>query len=178
MIRSPRNRRQQNDVELQVIVQDILPQLVSLLRPVEQKNDRSAVKSTCTRVHTSAPNGEHVAGAVSCLAQIGIPDLVEAAPKSVDELASQISADPQALCRLMRAAAGIGVLCEGPDGKFSQTPMSFPQGTRSEPIFVHESAREPDKRTSTKDSPWQQRVGEVLGRCHGRGEAIVTGGTP
>jgi hypothetical protein len=69
-------------------------------------------------------NGAHVAGAVSCLAQLGIPDLVEAAPKSSEELAKQIGADPQALYRLMRATASVGVLSEGPDGKFSQTPMS------------------------------------------------------
>ena len=69
-------------------------------------------------------NGAHVAGAVSCLAQLGIPDLIEAAPKSAEELATQIGADPQALYRLMRATAGAGVLSEGPEGKFSQTPMS------------------------------------------------------
>jgi hypothetical protein len=68
--------------------------------------------------------GPHVAGAVSCLAQLGIPDLIEGAPKSADELAKQIGADPRALYRLMRATAGAGVLSEGPDGKFSQTPMS------------------------------------------------------
>jgi hypothetical protein len=69
-------------------------------------------------------NGAHVAGAVSCLAQLGIPDLIESAPKSADELASQLAADPQALYRLMRATASVGVLSEGPDGKFSQTPLS------------------------------------------------------
>jgi len=61
-------------------------------------------------------NGAHVAGAVSCLAQLGIPDLVEAVPKSADELATQIGADPQALYRLMRATACVGVLSEGPEG--------------------------------------------------------------
>jgi hypothetical protein len=69
-------------------------------------------------------NGVHVAGAVSCLAQLGIPDLVEATPKSAEELASAIGANPQALYRLMRATACVGVLSEGPAGKFSQTPMS------------------------------------------------------
>jgi hypothetical protein len=68
--------------------------------------------------------GAYVAGAVSCLAQLGIPDLVEAAPKSAAELALEIGADPQALYRLMRATASVGVLLEGHDGKFSQTPMS------------------------------------------------------
>src|ERR1700726_5322833 len=70
-------------------------------------------------------NGAHVAGAVSCLAQLGIPDLIDDAPKSAEELASQIGADPQALYRLMRATASVGVLAEGPDGRFSQTPMSM-----------------------------------------------------
>jgi O-methyltransferase/methyltransferase family protein len=69
-------------------------------------------------------NGAHVTGAVSCLAQLGIPDLIEAGPKSAKELASQIGVDPQALYRLMRATASVGVLSEEPDGKFSQTPMS------------------------------------------------------
>jgi O-methyltransferase domain/Dimerisation domain len=78
-------------------------------------------------------NGAHVAGAVSCLAQLGIPDLVEAAPKSAEELASQIGADPQALYRLMRATASVGVLSEGPDGKFSQTPMSTVLRTNATP---------------------------------------------
>jgi copper chaperone CopZ len=69
-------------------------------------------------------NGAHVAGAVSCLAQMGIPDLIDTAAKSAEELASQIGADSSALYRLMRATACVGVLSEGPDGKFSQTPMS------------------------------------------------------
>lgn len=69
-------------------------------------------------------NGGHVAGAIACLAQLGIPDLIDGAPKSAKELASQVGADPQALYRLLRATACAGVLAEGPDGKFSQTPMS------------------------------------------------------
>jgi O-methyltransferase domain len=68
--------------------------------------------------------GSFVAGAIACLAQLGIPDLLDGVPKSAKELASQVGADPQALYRLMRATASVGVLAEGPDGKFSQTPMS------------------------------------------------------
>ena len=69
-------------------------------------------------------NGGYVAGAIACLAQLGVPDLVDGAPKSAEELASEIGAEPRALYRLMRATASVGVLAEGPDGKFSQTPMS------------------------------------------------------
>jgi copper chaperone CopZ len=69
-------------------------------------------------------NGLHVAGAVACLAQLGIPDLLAAGPRSAEDLASQIGAHPRALYRLMRATACVGVLSEGPDEKFSQTPLS------------------------------------------------------
>jgi len=69
-------------------------------------------------------NGAHVAGAVSCLAQLGIPDLVEKGPKSAEELARQIGAQPEALYRLMRATACVGVLSEEPNGMFSETPLS------------------------------------------------------
>jgi O-methyltransferase domain/Dimerisation domain len=77
--------------------------------------------------------GAYIAGAIACLAQMGIPDLVEAGPKSAEELAKQIGAQPQALYRLMRATASVGVLSEGPDGKFSETPMSAVLRTNANP---------------------------------------------
>jgi hypothetical protein len=69
-------------------------------------------------------NGVFVVGALSCLARLGIPDLVEKGPKSAEELAGEVGADPRALYRLMRATACVGVLSEGADGKFSETPLS------------------------------------------------------
>ncbi len=69
-------------------------------------------------------SGGMIAGAVSALARLGIPDLLDSGPKSADELARQAGAQPGPLYRLMRATASVGVLAEGPDGKFSQTPMS------------------------------------------------------
>jgi hypothetical protein len=69
-------------------------------------------------------NGVYAAGAVACLAQFGIPDLVESGPKSPEDLAIQIGVQPQALYRLMRATAGVGVLAETSDGRFSETPLS------------------------------------------------------
>lgn len=68
--------------------------------------------------------GAQVAGAVSCLARLGIAELVEGGPKSADDLARQIGVHPGALYRLMRATASVGVLSEGPDGTFSQTALS------------------------------------------------------
>jgi hypothetical protein len=69
-------------------------------------------------------NGIAVAGVVSCVAELGIPDLVDGGAKSVEELAQATGANVKALYRLMRASACVGVLTEGADGKFSQTPLS------------------------------------------------------
>ncbi len=69
-------------------------------------------------------NGAYVAGAVSCLAQLGVPDLVESGAKTAEELAAQTGTNPQALYRLLRATASVGVLAEGPERTFSETPMS------------------------------------------------------
>jgi hypothetical protein len=66
----------------------------------------------------------HIAGTVSCLARPGISDLVEHGPKSAEELATVIGTQPRELYRLMRATASVGVLSEGADGKFSETPLS------------------------------------------------------
>jgi O-methyltransferase domain len=68
--------------------------------------------------------GQRLGSVISCVAKLGIPDLLEAGSKTADELASQIGAHPGALYRLMRTASSAGVLAEGADGKFSQTPMS------------------------------------------------------
>jgi hypothetical protein len=68
--------------------------------------------------------GAHIAGAISCLARLGVPDMVEDGPKSAEDLATRIGAQPRELYRLMRATASVGVLAEGADGKFSETPMS------------------------------------------------------
>jgi len=78
-------------------------------------------------------NGAYVAGAISCLAQLGVPDLIENGAKSADELAAQTGTRPDTLYRLMRATASVGVLAEGPDKKFSQTPMSAVLRTNARP---------------------------------------------
>jgi hypothetical protein len=69
-------------------------------------------------------NGISVAGAIGCLARLGVAELVDAGPRSAEDLAAQIGAQPGPLYRLMRATASVGVLSEGSDGKFSQTPLS------------------------------------------------------
>ena len=69
-------------------------------------------------------SGFMVSGAVSALARLGVPDHLDSGPLSAEELAPKVGAQSEPLFRLMRATASVGVLAEGPDGKFSQTPMS------------------------------------------------------
>lgn len=79
--------------------------------------------------------GAHIAGAVSCLAQLGIPDLVEQGPRSAEDIAAKIGARPREVYRLMRATASVGVLAEGADGKFSETPMSATLRSNANPCL-------------------------------------------
>jgi hypothetical protein len=78
-------------------------------------------------------SGMMVAGAVSALARLGVPDLLEDGPKSAEELAPHVGAQAVPLFRLMRATASVGVLAEGPEGKFSQTPLSAVLCTNARP---------------------------------------------
>src|SRR5665213_244916 len=68
--------------------------------------------------------GRRVGSIISVLAKLGIADQLEAGPKTAEELARLVDAHPEALYRLLRAAASVGLTAEGADGKFSQTPMS------------------------------------------------------
>jgi O-methyltransferase domain/Dimerisation domain len=77
--------------------------------------------------------GLYVTGAISALAELGVPDLLENGPKSAEELAAEIGAKADPLYRLMRATSSVGVLAEGADGKFSQTPMSAVLCTNASP---------------------------------------------
>ena len=77
--------------------------------------------------------GAFIVGSIACLAELGVPDLLDAGSKSADELARQVGADPRSLYRLMRATASLGVLSEGSDGKFSQTPLSSVLRTNAKP---------------------------------------------
>jgi hypothetical protein len=61
---------------------------------------------------------------VSVMAKLGIPDHLEAGPKTAEELSGPVGANADSLYRFLRAAASVGLTAEGADGKFSQTPMS------------------------------------------------------
>jgi len=59
-------------------------------------------------------------------AKLGIADLLKDGSKSVDELASKVGAHPQALYRVLRALASIGIFAELGDRKFELTALAEP----------------------------------------------------
>jgi hypothetical protein len=68
-------------------------------------------------------NGFQVSQAIHVAATLGIADLLENGPRSSDELAGATNSDPDALFRLLRALAAVGVLVESPDKQFELTAV-------------------------------------------------------
>lgn len=68
--------------------------------------------------------GHFRAQAISTAAALGIPGLLKDGPKSSEELACATGAQPQALHRLLRALAGIGVFRQNENGDFEVTPLA------------------------------------------------------
>jgi SAM-dependent methyltransferase len=67
--------------------------------------------------------GFRVTQMIRTAALLGICDRLVAGPREASDLAAELNADPALLHRLMRALAGIDVLEEGTDGRFSNTDM-------------------------------------------------------
>ena len=67
--------------------------------------------------------GYWVSQLVHVVAKLGLADLLKGGPKSPAELTRSVGADPQALRRVLRALAGVGVFAERKDGRFALTPL-------------------------------------------------------
>ncbi|HKS21354.1 MAG TPA: methyltransferase [Thermoanaerobaculia bacterium] len=67
--------------------------------------------------------GVWVAQIASAVAQLGVADNIAKGKVSVDELAAECSANPEALYRLLRAAATIGLCAETAPRHFALTPI-------------------------------------------------------
>ena len=62
--------------------------------------------------------------AIFVAAELGIADLVKSGARTASEIAKQVDASADALQRILRALASVGVFRETADGRFEQTPMS------------------------------------------------------
>src|SRR5207302_2020682 len=68
--------------------------------------------------------GSWVTQAIHVAAELGIADVLADGPRTAAEIAARVDANPDALNRILRALAGIGIFREVDDGRFGQTPIS------------------------------------------------------
>jgi hypothetical protein len=80
--------------------------------------------------------GSLVTQLIHVAAVLGVADLLRAGPKSSHEVATAVSVDPEALYRVLRALASLGIFAETEPGSFALTPLAEP--LRSD---VHNSLR-------------------------------------
>lgn len=64
--------------------------------------------------------------AVYAVAKLGIADLLKDGPQTVEQLAENSGANADALYRVLRALASIGIFAEGDPRQFSLTPLAEP----------------------------------------------------
>ena len=69
-------------------------------------------------------NAFRASQAIHVVATLGVADLLEDGPRSVDELAQATGTHAPTLYRLLRALASVGVFAEEPDGQFRSTPLA------------------------------------------------------
>src|SRR5437762_1647174 len=70
--------------------------------------------------------GYWISQAIYAAAKFGIADHLQDGTKTVGELAGATSTNPDALYRLLRALASVGIFAEGESHRFSLTPLAEP----------------------------------------------------
>lgn len=70
--------------------------------------------------------GYWISQAIYAAAKFGIADLLAAAPRTAEQLAAATSTNADALYRLLRALASIGIFAESEGRRFSLTPLAEP----------------------------------------------------
>ena len=68
--------------------------------------------------------GYWISQAIYAAAKFGIADHLKDGPRTIEQLAADTSTNADALYRLLRALASIGIFAEGPPRQFSLTPMA------------------------------------------------------
>src|SRR5581483_10747584 len=71
-------------------------------------------------------NGYWTTFSIVAAARLGIADQLASGPRTIAELAERTDTNPEALYRLLRALASVGVFAESEPHTFAQTPLSEP----------------------------------------------------
>lgn len=84
-------------------------------------------------------NSGQITQMIYVVAKLGIADLLADGPRTSSDLAQTTGTQPQALYRVLRGLASIGIFAEDEEGRFSLTPLAQPLRT-GVPISLHASA--------------------------------------
>jgi len=107
---------------------------------------------------------------LSALAELGVADELVAAPRRAEDLAVLVGADADALHRALRAAAVMGIVRAGRDGRFHETRLTKPLRSRH-PSAAREWCRyvaSPAVQAAWADLACSLRTGEgAFRRVHG-----------
>src|SRR5947209_1408965 len=85
----------------------------------------NAGDSTSTQMHSPTRalaqmiSGYWISQGIYAAAKLGIADLLEKGPRTVEDLAAATGTQPRALYRLLRALASVGLFVEKPGGTFN-----------------------------------------------------------
>jgi O-methyltransferase domain/Dimerisation domain len=71
-------------------------------------------------------SGTWIGPAISAAARLGLADLLRDGPRTAADLAAAAGVHPDALGRLLRALAGLGLFVEDAEGRFGLTPTGAP----------------------------------------------------
>lgn len=82
--------------------------------------DKSAPQEELTRLMS----GYWHTQAIYVAAKLGLADLLQSGPRTADDLAAATATQPQALYRLLRALASLGIFAEDNVRRFGLTPMA------------------------------------------------------
>ena len=82
--------------------------------------DELSLRDTLLRM----TNAFQASQAIHVAATLGIADLLENGPRSVEELAEATGTHAPTLYRLLRALTSVGVFAEETDGRFGSTPLA------------------------------------------------------
>jgi SAM-dependent methyltransferase len=112
--------------------------------------------------------GHYVSRALDLAARLGIADLLASGPLPASELAAKTTTDAQALRRVLRLLASVGVFSEGDDGAFALLPLgealrSDVPGSARASVLLFAGVGIQD---SWRELEWCVRTGEPAFRRH------------
>jgi hypothetical protein len=94
------------------------------VRPHKLNSARSQSEQHLREILRDRIMGFRTTQMIHVATKLGLADRLAAGPRSADDLAAAVGAEPQALHRLLRALAGIGIFAEDAAGDFALTAQA------------------------------------------------------